>query len=95
MNTDKLVRLALKDKNPALYRDLQARGELETFVTETADEIRERIVSMVQEMRRANKWDNLDPMELVQNLTAANATAREIVLAEMLEFPQDDQVAGS
>lgn len=90
MNTLNLVKTALKEKNPALYRDLQSRGELAKFLTETADEIANRIVSMVQEMRRANKWDSLDPMTLARNLKAADATAREIVLAEMLEFPLDE-----
>jgi hypothetical protein len=90
MSMETTVRLALKDKNPALFKELSATGKLAGFVTETADQISERAVSMMQEMRLAKKWDNLDPMTLAQNLKAAHATAREIALAEMLEFPQGE-----
>ena len=88
--THNLVREALKNKNPALFNSLQTSGKLNEFVTETAEEISSQIVTRVQEMRRQNKWDNLPPMELAQHLKAADATAREIVLSEMLEFPQDE-----
>ena len=89
-NTPSLVREALKHKSPALFSSLQHSGKLNEFVQETADEIASQIVSLVHQMRMHGKWDSLPPMELAQNLKMADATAREIVLAEMLEFPQDE-----
>lgn len=90
MPNEKLVRLALKDKSPTLYRRLAERRELDEFVTTRAEEISDAVVSMTQEQRLKEKWDRLGPVECAARLQTAAALNREIVLAEMLEFPTDD-----
>ena len=95
MNTENLVREALKEKNPALFKELSATGQLSQFVTETADEIRQQITDGAMAMMFKQGWNSLPPMERVQKMNAAQAMMREIVLAEMLEFPQDDEDAAS
>ena len=95
MNTHNLVREALKEKNLALFKELSATGQLSQFVTETADEIRQQITGGAMAMMFKQGWNSLPPMERVQKMNAAQAMMREIVLAEMLEFPQDDEDAAS
>jgi hypothetical protein len=90
MPNEKLVRQALKEKSPTLYRRLAESGELDEFVTTRAEEISDAVVSMTMEQRRKEKWDRLGPVECAEKLEVASALNREIVLAEMLEFPQDD-----
>ena len=90
MSMQKLVRAALKDKSPTLYRRLAASGELDEFVTTRAEEISDAVVSMTQEQRLKEKWDRLGPVECAARMQTATSMNREIVLAEMLEFPTDD-----
>jgi hypothetical protein len=95
MQTYDLVKSALKDKNPALFKSLMASGELHPFVTERADEIQDEIATLTMELSSKARKAAADPMELAQILKGYDAMAREIVLAEMLEFPQDDISATS
>ena len=95
MSMETTVRLALKDKNPALFKSLTASGELHTFVMERADEIQDEIAALTMELSAKARKTAADPMELAQILKGYDAMAREIVLAEMLEFPQDDISATS
>jgi hypothetical protein len=90
MTMQSLVKAALKDKNPTLYRRLAESGELNGFVTTRAEEISDAVVSMTMEQRRKEKWDKLGPLVVAEKAQVANALNREIVLAEMLEFPTDD-----
>lgn len=83
------VSLALKDKNLALYKELAASGQLNEYVTNLADEIQSEIVSLTQEQRIKGKWDRLGPMECASKMKVAHSLNRELVLAQMLEFPQD------
>ena len=90
MLTENLVLAALKEKAPALHKELAAAGTLQAFVKERADEINEQIVSMVMQDRLRNKWDRLPPMELVAAMKGSESLAKEIVYAEMLEFPPEE-----
>lgn len=85
------VRLALKDKNPALFKELQMRGGLNDFLSERTAEIQDAIVSRTMEIAR---WQGLteatNPMDKAAMLKVAESLAVEEVLAEMLEFPQDE-----
>lgn len=90
MSMQSLVKAALKDKSPTLYRRLATSGELDEFVTTRAEEISDAVVSMTQEDRLRGKWDKLGPVECAARLATATSMNREVVLAEMLEFPTDD-----
>lgn len=85
-----LVKEALKEKAPALHKSLQATGKLNEYATDLAQQIHSEINTMTAEDRRRGKWDKLPPMELVGKLNQARALNREKVLADMLEFPQDE-----
>ena len=95
METYGLVKAALKEKNPALFKELSASGELHQFVTERADEIDSETVTLMMELSAKARKATSDPMEIAQLLKGYDAMARETVLAEMLDFPQDDEDAAS
>lgn len=84
-----MVSLALKDKNPALFKELAASGQLNEYVANLADEIQSEVVSLTQAQRTQGKWDDLGPMECASKMAVANSLNLELVLAQMLEFPQD------
>jgi hypothetical protein len=84
-----IVREALKSKAPGLYADLSRSGELEAFVKERALEIKEGMHLARTRLIAQRKVSFLtDYMEKVQMLTEIDRTAREVVLRELLEFPQ-------
>ena len=90
MSMQSLVKAALKDKSPTLYRRLAASGDLDEFVMTRAEEISDAVGTMTQEQRLKEKWDKLGPVECAARLQTAASMNREVVLAEMLEFPTDD-----
>lgn len=91
MNTIDLVRNALKDKNPALFRDLQMRGGLKDFLAERTQEIQDAIVSRTMEIAKGQGLtEATSPLDKAALLKVAESLASEEVLAEMLEFPQDE-----
>ncbi len=88
--TEELVRSALKEKAPALYRSLAASGELKQFVAVKAAEIVEQVHDLAMQIAENNGYNETDdPMKRVGIYNMAAALAREIVFAEMLEFPPD------
>ena len=89
MQTANLVKAALKNKNPDLHRSLQQKGELNAFAVDLADQISEQVVTLTQAQRIKEGWDKLGPMECAARMRTASSLNRELVLAEMLEFPQD------
>jgi hypothetical protein len=94
MSMTETVRLALQERSPALFRQLQQAGTLQAFVTERADEINQQIADMAMNSPQVRKaWSpdsNLPMMEQAAILNSQTAIARELVLSEMLEFPQDE-----
>ena len=90
MSMEKTVRLALKDKNPALFKELSATGELTAFAADLAEQINEQIVTLTLEMAEQNGANKAQSFqEKVGILNQARSLATETVLAEMLDFPQD------
>ena len=81
MQTYDLVKAALKDKNPALYKSLAASGELNQFVTERADETDSEIVTLTMELSNKARMAAADPMEVSQILKGYESIATETVLA--------------
>jgi hypothetical protein len=91
MSMQSLVKAALKDKSQTLYRQLAKSGELDGFVTTRAEEISDAVGTLTMEIAAKNGANKTtDYMEKVGILNMAQSQAREIVLAEMLEFPTDD-----
>jgi hypothetical protein len=89
MQTVNLVKQAIKDKAPALHRQLSARGELNQYATNLAEEISSQVVTLTQAQRVRQGWDKLGPMQCAANMRMASSLNRELVLAQMLEFPSD------
>lgn len=82
---------ALKEKSPALHQQLTDQGKLKAFVTDQADEINDQIVTLTMQLAPKmghNKAKSLP--EAAGILKACEATATEMVLAEMLDFPLDE-----
>ena len=90
MRTYNLVKEALKAKAPSLHKSLAAKGQLTQYVADLAEEINSQVVTLTQQDRARGKWDNLGPMECAARMRMADALNQETVLAEMLEFPQDE-----
>jgi hypothetical protein len=91
MQTTTLVKTALREKSPELYKALESSGDLNEFVMDLADQISSEVVTLTQAQRLREKWDKLGPMECAGKMKMADALNMEIVLDEMLEFPRDDQ----
>lgn len=88
-STHNLVRDALKDKSPALFKELQMRGGLNDFLSEKAEEVQDAIHNREREIAQAQGYNQLlltDPMKAAGVMKMASALAREEVFAEMLEF---------
>jgi uncharacterized protein Smg (DUF494 family) len=90
MSTYNLILQALKDKAPSTFRSLQSSGKLHQYARELADQVGSQVVQMNMADAQRLGWDKLGPMERVKRLKAADAQNREIVLHDLLEFPQDE-----
>ncbi len=89
--TENLVRLALQDKAPHLFKDLAASGGLNAFVKDKAEEISSLTTSLAHRMANQFGYSKTDdPMERQRIMNGVLPQAREVVLAEQLEFPQDE-----
>lgn len=80
---------ALKYKAPSLHKHLKKQGKLEEYAEAPAEEIGAEVSRLSMEMCRREKWDSLCPVECARRLAMADALKRELVLAEMLEFPPE------
>lgn len=88
-----LVRDALKDKNPTLFKDLQRTGGLNDFLAERTEAIQDFVHNREREIALAQGYSQLlqsDPMKAASVMKMASALAREEAFAEMLEFPPDE-----
>ena len=90
MNTEKLVLAALKEKSPALHRQLAQSGKLQAFVKERSEEIADQRATLTMEIANRNGLQKADPMKAVGIMSQADSLATESVLSAMLEFPQDE-----
>lgn len=93
MNTEKLVLAALKEKNPALHRQLERSGKLREYVSDLAGEISDQRTTLTMEIASKHGLQaaqKTDPIKAVGIMNMADKLATETVLAEMLDFPQDE-----
>ena len=90
-NMEELVLAALKNKAPELLKGLKEDGELNEFVKDRAEEINSLTTSLAHQIA-ANQGHGKtnDPLEKAGIMNSAIQAAREIVLAEQLEFPPDE-----
>ncbi len=84
------VLLALKDKAPALHQQLADKGEVKAFVADLAEQISSQAVDLTQQQRLQQKWDKLGALECAAKMKMAHALNLETVMADLLEFPQDE-----
>ena len=90
-NTETMVLQALKDKAPDLHKQLQASGDLKAFLKERAEQIADSSMTLTQEIAKKHCRDKAKTLEEKAGiLKMAESMANEKVLAEMLEFPQDE-----
>jgi hypothetical protein len=71
----------VKDKAPAMYRELVAAGTLEEEAERVEEEAEAQVVEAM--MRASNENDHLPYMERVQAINAAKAQARERAIAQI------------
>ena len=93
MDTQSLVRAALKGKNPDLHAQLTKAGTLTAFVQDLAEEINSQVVTLAHQIAAKKGCFTPpfpDPLEKVGIMKMADKLASETVLSEMLEFPQDE-----
>jgi hypothetical protein len=90
MQTHNLVKDALKAKAPSLHKSLAAQGQLSQYAADLADQISDQVVTLTQAQRVKEGWDKLGPAECAAKMRTASSLHRELVLAQMLEFPQDE-----
>jgi hypothetical protein len=85
-----LVKGALQTKAPVLYRELQQNGNLDQFVADLADEMREFVAAPLDRVRsRTAQTLHLDSLHAGQDLAAAQRNAEEQAIATYLEFPPE------
>ena len=90
-NSEKMVLQALKDKAPDLHKELMESGKLKGFVRERAEEIAALTTTLAHQMADKQGYAKTeDPMERARIMNGVLPMAREVVLAEQLEFPQDE-----
>ena len=90
-NLEKMVLQALKDKAPAMHKELQVSGEIKAFVKEIAEQIADSVITRTQEIARKQGRDKAKTLEEKAGiLKMSEALANEQVLAELLEFPQGE-----
>jgi hypothetical protein len=85
-----IVKEHLLAKAPELYQSLLKSGGLNEFVLNLAQEISSEVVDLTQAQRFKEHWDKLGPLECAARMKMANALNREIVIADMLEFPPEE-----
>lgn len=93
MSMIQTVLLAIKDKAPQLHRQLRANGELNQYAADLAEQIQENVGIEARKIAEHHGYSKLlktEPMKAVGVMNMAGVLAREIVLAQMLEFPPEE-----
>lgn len=89
-NVSKMVRAAMQDKSPALFKSLSESGKLSQAVTEISQDLTSQIVTRQREIAQAHGLtDKTPPMETARILQMAAGMAREEAFGS-LEFPMDE-----
>ena len=93
MNVQQIVRLALKERSPELYDQLDQAGKLRAFVEERADQILEYVADKTGNDPRVRKaWSPESKLSIVQRAALANSVQQEVLsiaLDAFLDFPRD------
>ena len=90
MSMVQTVEAAIKEKAPALHKQLAAKGELREYVRDLSDQISSVTVDLTQAQRQREQWDKLGPMECAAKMQMAAGLNREIAMEQVLQFPQDE-----
>ena len=90
-NSLTMVREALKEKAPDLYRQLEANSQTEAFVTQKAEELEEQRArnrdALLEKHRPLNPNLKAGYLTRVQNLNQIESIATEQAMATVLDFP--------
>jgi hypothetical protein len=90
-----MVKVALKEANPQMYRDLDRENELEQFAAERAGQMREAAgplhFRVTQRAQHQALEEGKDPIQVVAAVNMALHQADEYLLATYLEFPTSQQ----
>ena len=91
MRTDQLVLAAMKEKAPQLLAQLKESGSLDQYIQTLAEDISSEITTLSLQIAIKHGYNDPDKTlpERVAIHNGAIPLAREIVLAELLDFPQD------
>ena len=86
-----MVRVALKDKAPQSYRELEMSNQLQEFLLDLADQMREAAYALHFEatqkaLKQAEKEGKDNPIQLAAAANTALHQADEYILATYLEF---------
>lgn len=85
------VLTALKEKNPSLHRQLTEQGKLRAFLADQSEQINDQIATLAVHLASRQGADKAKSLPEKAGIhKTADAMATEIVLAEMLDFPQDE-----
>lgn len=83
-NYREMVRLALRDQNPQLYREMEKSGQLSPWVVQYAEEMAQQVTDLsMQDHAKAN---NLPHLQRLAMFTQQQNQAQELVFSEMLQF---------
>jgi hypothetical protein len=83
-----MVKVALQNKAPAMYQELQQSGNLEQFIADLAQEMMEFVAAQIDRvLSRVARNQDVDYLRSVQDLTSARISAEEQAIATYLEFP--------
>ena len=82
--------LAMKERAPKLYAQLEKAGELQSTARRLVDEANAEIADVSMNLHIKRGGQKLPLMENAAHLNATRAEVQESVLANLLEFPPDE-----
>lgn len=90
MAIKQIVRAAMEERAPQLLAELKQSGNLEAFIQERSEQILSLTNSLAYKMAVAEGANEAHGMARVAIFNGALHHAREIVLAEQLEFQPEE-----
>lgn len=82
-----MVKMALQEKAPHLYRTLKLKGQLETFALDQAQTINEAVTAAIAATLASPEYKKERYLDRARLLAEAQRNAREAAIAVVLEFP--------
>ena len=86
-----LIKQAMREKAPEMYRELTASGEIEQVIADRATAAMESYATAVSAARDETLTSKKGHQESVQAMTAARSEAQRIALDQAVEFPVESQ----